>query len=90
MSVFYLDASALVKRYCPERGSSWVKKLLDPRAGHAILFSEIALAEIAAALAAKSRAPRGISITDRDRALKRFLTDCAEQYRLLGVVRGSH
>jgi predicted nucleic acid-binding protein len=87
MSVFYLDSSAVVKRYCPELGSAWVKAMTDVRAGHTIMFSEITLAEVAAAFAAKSRAPQGLSVRWRDLALKRFLTDSADQYQLLGVQR---
>jgi len=87
MSVFYLDSSAIVKRYSPEVGSAWVKAITDVRAGHMLIFSEIALAEVATAFAAKSRAPQGLSIHWRDLALKRFLADCADQYQLLGVER---
>jgi len=87
MSVFYLDSSAVVKRYSPEIGSAWVKAITDVRAGHTLMFSEITLAEVAAAFAAKSRAPQGLSIRWRDLALKRFLADCADQYQLLGVER---
>jgi predicted nucleic acid-binding protein len=49
------------------------------------MFSEIALAEVAAAFAAKSRSPQGLSVRWRDLALKRFLADCVDQ--LLGVER---
>ena len=30
MSVYYLDASALVKRYADESGSEWVRQLTAP------------------------------------------------------------
>ena len=87
MSVLYLDSSAAVKRYSSKLGSAWVKAITDVRAGHTIMFSEITLAEVAAAFAAKSRAPQGPSVRWRDLALKRFLTDSADQYQLLGVRR---
>jgi predicted nucleic acid-binding protein len=61
VSHFYLDASAVVKRYSLETGSFWVKALTDPTAGHTIVLGEITLAEVAAALAAKHRAPGGIT-----------------------------
>ena len=73
MSVFYLDSSAVVKRYCSELGSAGVKATTDARAGHTIMFSEITLGEVAAAFAAKSRAPQGPSVRWRDLALKRLL-----------------
>ena len=87
MSVFYLDSSAVVKRYCSELGSAWVKAITDVRAGHTIMFSEITLAEVAAAFAAKSRAPQDPSVRWRDLALKRLLTESADQYQLLRVQR---
>ncbi len=52
MSSFYLDSSALAKRYLTESGSIWVVGLTDPAAGHRILVAGIALVEVAAALAA--------------------------------------
>ncbi len=61
MSIFYLDASAVVKRYSPEPGSGWVKLLTASEAEHTVILSEITLAEVAAALAAKHRAPGGIT-----------------------------
>jgi predicted nucleic acid-binding protein len=53
---YYVDASALVKRYAEESGSSWGRQITAPFAQHAILLAEITLAEVAAALAAKHRA----------------------------------
>jgi predicted nucleic acid-binding protein len=58
---------------------------MGPASGHTILLAEISLAEVAAALAAKHRAPRGISAIERDEALARFLQDCAQ---FLAVLRG--
>lgn len=42
---------------------------------------------MAAALAAKHRAPGGISREERDRALSRFLQECDEHYLLVQVDR---
>jgi len=50
MSLFYLDASALVKRYVHEPGSTWVRTLIDNPA-NVILISAISLVEVAAAIA---------------------------------------
>lgn len=88
MTVYYLDASALVKRYASEAGSDWVLTVTDPTADHTIVLSEITLAEVAAALAAKQRGQPGFTVKDRDRALSRFLEDCAEYFLLLQVDRG--
>jgi len=71
MSIYYVDTSALVKRYLREPGSAWVDALMDPAAGHRILTAEIARVEVAAALAARQRAPAPMAITiaQRDRML---------------------
>jgi len=87
MSHFYLDASAVVKRYSPETGSAWVKGLTDPPAGHTIVLGEITLAEVAAALAAKHRAPGGITQEERDDALAIFLSHCDTEYELIALSR---
>lgn len=87
MSHFYLDASAVVKRYSLETGSFWVKALTDPTAAHTIVLGEITLAEVAAALAAKHRAPGGITQQERDNAVALFLSHCDTQYELLAISR---
>lgn len=87
MSYFYLDASALVKRYAHERGTGWVRDLTDPMSGNVILSSRLSLAEVAAALAAKQRAPGGLSQAGRDRAVNLFLAHCQLEYRLVEVDR---
>lgn len=87
MTDYYVDASALVKRYAEEPGSTWVRQITDLSASHTILLAEITLAEVAAALAAKHRAPGGITQEQRDRILSRFLQDCEEHSVLLPVDR---
>jgi predicted nucleic acid-binding protein len=84
---YYLDSSALVKRYSDEPGSTWIRHITDPLAQHTILIAGVSLAEVAAALAAKHRVPGGISRQQRDRALSRFLEDCADGFLILPVDR---
>ena len=87
MSHFYLDASAIVKRYSPETGSAWIRSLIDPLSGHTLVLSEITLAEVAAALAIKHRVPGGITRRERDSALSLFLSHCQSEYELISVSR---
>ncbi|MBN1661728.1 MAG: type II toxin-antitoxin system VapC family toxin [Anaerolineae bacterium] len=87
MTDYYLDASALVKRYADEAGSDWVRWITEPEAGNTILLAEVTLVEVAAALAAKQRASGGIALEERDRALSRFLQDCDEGFLILPVDR---
>jgi predicted nucleic acid-binding protein len=38
---YFLDASAVVKRYADEAGSAWVRQITDPQAQNTILLAEI-------------------------------------------------
>jgi len=87
MSNFFLDSSAVVKRYQHETGSDWITALLDPVAGHTIILGEITLAEVSAALAAKHRAPKGITRQECDQAVALFLGHCDTDYELTAVNR---
>lgn len=87
MSEYFLDSSALVKRYVTEPGSRWIRQITDITANNTILIAEITVAEVAAALAAKHRAVVGITREQRDRALGRFLQDCNDHFVLLSIDR---
>lgn len=87
MTDYFLDASAAVKRYADEAGSTWIRQITEPQARNTILLAEVTLAEVAAALAAKHRAPKGITQDQRDRVLSRFLQDCEDHFSLLNVSR---
>jgi len=85
MSLFYLDTSALVKRYLVEIGSAWIIALTDPSAGHTIMLAEITRVEAAAAIAARHRAPGGITLKERDDAVDLMLHHCDAEYRLTSL-----
>ena len=63
MAAFFLDTSALVKRYATETGTAWVKALIDPAVGNRIYVARITEVETVAALARKLR---GNHITSSD------------------------
>ncbi len=44
IACYYLDASALVKRYTLEAGRAWIIELTNPGSDRAVLLSEITLA----------------------------------------------
>ena len=85
MSLFYLDTSALVKRYLAEVGSAWVVALTDPSSGQTIVTAELAQVEAAAAIAARQRAPGGITLKERDDAVDLLAVHCTTEYRLAGT-----
>ena len=51
--IYYLDTSALVKRYYEEQGSAWVHSLFQLE--NVLMASKVAYAELLAALARKRR-----------------------------------
>jgi hypothetical protein len=83
MTIYYIDTSAVVKRYFPEQGTLWMTALADTAAANTLLMSELTLAETAAAIAAKQRAPGGISIVERDGIINRFLQHSNDEYTLI-------
>jgi predicted nucleic acid-binding protein len=82
---YYLDTSALVKRYvASEAGSAWVQSLCAPSAGNLLLTSQIVLVEVAAAFARKEREGE-IRPVERTTYLGLFVQDCQHYYHLLAL-----
>ncbi|MBC7226883.1 MAG: type II toxin-antitoxin system VapC family toxin [Thermoflexales bacterium] len=83
-AVFYLDSSALVKRYLPEPGTRWVRHI---SATASIAMAEFSIVEVASALARRVRMgdldPRLC-----DDLLEAFLQD-VEGYSVLSPNRGT-
>ena len=82
--VFYLDISALLKRYVRETGSTWVTALYAPNAGHTLATGLITKAEAIAALAAKQRRG-GISLNDYQRAESDLRHDFVHTYSIVEI-----
>jgi predicted nucleic acid-binding protein len=51
------------------------------------MLGDITLAKVAAAIAAKHRAPGGITVEERDNAVALFLSHCITNYELIAVNR---
>jgi predicted nucleic acid-binding protein len=85
MTTYFLDASALVKRYLVEVGTLWIAQLTDPASGNPIVIVEITQVEVAAAIASRHRAPQGISRRRRDAAVDLLAKHIREQYRLAAL-----
>ena len=50
MAVYFVETSALAKRYIAETGSVWLRTLLDPSTGCSIYVVRVTAVEIIAAL----------------------------------------
>jgi predicted nucleic acid-binding protein len=84
VSVYYLDTSALVKRYVEEPGSDRVRSICDPSSGPVLVASHLAIAEMISALTRQVR--EGALVTpDYVRLRDAFRHDCLHQYAILPV-----
>jgi predicted nucleic acid-binding protein len=84
VAIYFFDSSGIVKRYVVEVGSSWVKAITDPDAGHRIHIAQIAAVEVAAAVA--RRVFTGdTSRADADVAIAHFRHDYVNQYNPLEI-----
>ena len=82
MGIYFLDSSAIAKRYVPEQGRSWILTLCDPAQGHELYLSQATLVEVVAAMCRRAR-EQSITITDRDRLINIFRHDCQNSYNIL-------
>ncbi len=55
MSTYFVDTSALAKRYIAETGSSWVLSWVEPPANNVIVVSELAIVEMHSLFARRQR-----------------------------------
>jgi uncharacterized protein len=84
MAVYFIDSSALVKRYISETGSSWVLNLFDPGLNNEVLIAAITGVEIIAAITRRSRGG-GISITDSIAVCNHFKSDLVSDYQVIQI-----
>jgi len=80
MAIYFVDSSALVKRYISEIGSTWVLKLFDFKQDNEIFIAAITAVEIVAAI---TRRARGGSISSADATLvsNQFKSDLQTNYQ---------
>ncbi len=53
--IYYLDTSALIKRYLNETGSSWIRELTRTATGHLFITSRLTIVEVNSAFARRLR-----------------------------------
>jgi uncharacterized protein len=84
MAVYFVDSSALVKRYINETGSQWILNLCNPASNHDIVIAAIAGVEITAAI---TRRARGGSIDSEDAAAlcHQFRVDLETEYQVIDI-----
>lgn len=79
---YYLDASALVKRYVTEIGTGWIRTLVAPADANLLLTSRVTIVEIRSALARRRR-EESVSSEEHTFALDALRAHSLAQYRLI-------
>jgi hypothetical protein len=83
---YFLDSSAVVKRYVPEPGSGWIQTLADPGAGNLLIIARITWVEVLSALARRQR-EGSLTNTDLTLVIQQFRFDLNTQYRVVELDR---
>ena len=86
VNAYFLDTSALVKRYVPELGSNWIQSITVPAAGNFLTISQITWVEVCSAFARRQR-EGSLSVDEVDQLMGDFRTDFDNQYDVLEVDR---
>lgn len=87
MAAYFVDSSALVKRYIQETGTAWVRGLTHRGAGNPIFLPRITIVEVTAAVA-RRRGGRTITPTQASAFLSRFRKHVAGRYTILEITPG--
>jgi uncharacterized protein len=81
---YFLDTSAVVKRYVQETGTAWIRTLAASATGHFIYLARITEVEVTSALARRRGQP-GLSVAQARTALGLFRQDFAQDYRIAEI-----
>jgi uncharacterized protein len=84
MATYFLDTSAIIKRYIFEPGQAWVLSLCNPAQGHDLYISQVALVEVVAAICRRAR-EKSINMAERDRLITVFREDSKQGYNIWPV-----
>jgi len=84
MTTYFLDSSALIKRYVQERGSAWVRILAFPETGHTWLLARATMVEIYSALARRAR-EGSVSTADCAAAANAFTAHSQTEYEFVDL-----
>ncbi len=88
MGAYFLDTSALVKKYVIEMGSVWMTTLCRPESDHTLFISQATLDEAVATFCRKAREQniaQRISQADRDRNIALFREDVRKHYSVVRI-----
>ena len=84
MAAYFLDGSAVMKRYVQEIGTVWVRALTASGTGNFFYLARITDVEVTAALARRRGQP-GVSVVQAVAALRQFRRDFGQDYRVVEI-----
>lgn len=84
MAAYFLDSSAVVKRYISETGTAWVVSVSDPTAGNELFVASVTGIEVVSAIS-RRRIGGTIDASTATAALAQFRHDFANQYQTVEV-----
>ncbi|MBL8156050.1 MAG: type II toxin-antitoxin system VapC family toxin [Anaerolineae bacterium] len=84
MAHFYLDTSALAKRYLVETGSAWVREITESASGNTIVVCDLTTVEFSSLLARRQREGE-ITPINATILQTRFLADMEREYLSLSI-----
>ena len=84
MADYFLDASAIVKRYLQEPGTARVRTQAASASGNFIYLARITEVEVTAAIARRRGQP-GFDVAQANGALALFRQDLAQDYRIAEI-----
>lgn len=87
MSDYFLDSSAVVKRYIQETGSLWVVNLFDPALSNEIFIAAVTPVEVVAAITRRALGG-SLSSTVATLACGNFQTDWHGDYQIVELTEG--
>lgn len=83
-SCYFFDTSALVRRYVPEVGSAWVKRLVEPTAQNTVFISDLTTIEVISAFVRRRR-EGSVLTADFERVRDDFLAHVKTQYLTIAL-----
>jgi predicted nucleic acid-binding protein len=84
MAAYFIDSSALAKRYVSETGTPWMQALTDPASGNILYVARITLVELVAAIS-RRRKNGDLTPADAAAALSDVRADFASDYQVIEV-----
>jgi len=82
LTAYFLDSSALVKRYVSETGSAWVQQITAPQTGNLLFIARITWVEVLSAFARRQR-EGSLTSADVAQVKNEFRSDLNTQYQVI-------